>query len=458
MQSSKALESSFRDPSGFVFIKNGIIFRQVNLNYKENYEFLKNSGLYQSLVNDNFLVSHEEISTKSPNPEIEYRVIKPENVHFISYPYEWSFSQLKNAALTMLKIQRKSLDYGMSLKDCSAYNIQFVNCKPKLIDTLSFEIYREGRPWIAYRQFCQHFLSPLALMSLKDIRLNQLLRIYIDGVPLDLASSLLPLNSYLKPSLLSHIHLHSTSQKYFSKRHINKEKKLFSRSSLIRLTENLESIVNKLHWTPEGTEWANYYEQTNYLANSFNFKKEAVNKFLNMVNPKSVWDLGANIGVFSRIASDKGINTLSIDTDPAAVEKNYLECLKNNENAILPLVIDLTNPSPSIGWNNHERISLIERGPADTVFALALIHHLAITNNVPIDRIAKFFSQICDTLIIEFISKNDSQVQNLLLSREDIFTNYTKYAFENDFKKYYNIIDSIRIINSERFLYLMKRR
>jgi len=204
MMNSVTIPSSFRDPSGVLFVRDGSIFRQVNTIYKDNYDHLMNSGIYETLVADKLLIPHEEVDIEGVNPDLAYKIIKPELIPFISYPYEWSFSQLKDAALATLRIQKRSVDFGMSLKDCSAYNIQFRNGKPVFIDTLSFEKYHEGQPWVAYRQFCQHFLAPLALMSCRDVRLNQLLRVYIDGVPLDLASSLLPFRTRFVFSLLSH--------------------------------------------------------------------------------------------------------------------------------------------------------------------------------------------------------------------------------------------------------------
>ena len=159
LKKNKNIPSSFRDPSGFLFYQDDTIYRQVNNIYKENYDHLMNSGLYQALIDAQLLIPHQEVDIKGTRPDKAYKIIKPEKIPFISYPYEWSFSQLKNAALTTLHIQKKALDFGMSLKDCSAYNIQFRKCRPVLIDSLSFEKYPEGEPWVAYRQFCQHFLS-----------------------------------------------------------------------------------------------------------------------------------------------------------------------------------------------------------------------------------------------------------------------------------------------------------
>ena len=304
--SSAQFPASFRDPSGFLFQQEGVIYRQVNLAYKDDYDHLMGSGLYQSLVDDSLLIPHQEVSVESPAPELAYRIIKPEPVPFISYPYEWCFSQLKDAALTTLKIQKTALDFGMSLKDCSAYNIQFRNGRPIFIDTLSFEKYREGQPWVAYRQFCQHFLAPLAVMSCKDVRLNQLLRVYIDGMPLDLASSLLPIGTRFKFSLLSHIHLHARSQSHFADRTVNIKSRRLSRIGLLGIIASLESAVKKLKWQPAGTEWADYYQDTNYSPQAFEHKKAIVAGFLDRVRPSTVWDLGANVGIFSRLAGERG--------------------------------------------------------------------------------------------------------------------------------------------------------
>ena len=457
--SSLKLPSSFRDPSGFLFMLNGTFYRQINSIYKYNYEQLKISGLYKALTDAELLISHEEVNVKLTEDLKAYKIIKPKKVLFISYPYEWCFSQLKDAALTTLAIQKIALNFGMSLKDCSAYNIQFQNGKPIFIDTLSFEKYREGEAWVAYRQFCQHFLAPLSLMSYKDIRLNQLLRIYIDGIPLDLTSSLLPFRTFFSFSLLSHIHLHARSQRYFANKTVKKKDYKISRSSFLSLINSLESITRKLKWKAEGTEWVDYYyNEINYSSSALQDKEKIVAEFLDKTKPKIVWDLGANIGKFSRIASDKGIQTISFDIDPAAIEINYIESVKKGETNILPLVLDLTNPSPPIGWKNQERMSLIERGPADTVLALAIIHHLAISNNLPFDKIADFLDSIClKFLIIEFIPKSDSQVQRLLSTREDIFYDYTQKKFEEELGKNFKIQESIKVKGSERTLYLMKK-
>lgn len=458
---SGQLAASFRDPSGFLFSRGGVLYRQVNRAYEQEYVRLFESGLYDKLVKARLLIPHVETNQAAADPTGEtcFKVIQPERVPFISFPYEWSFGQLKEAALVTLSIQRRALKLGMSLKDASAYNTQFVRGRATLIDTLSFEMYKEGQPWVAYRQFCQHFLAPLALMALKDVRLNQLLRVYIDGIPLDLASELLPWKSRLNFGLLTHIHAHASAQKRYAGEEIKSRtsSNAMSKQAMTGLIENLESTIQKLTWTPHGTEWGNYYDITNYSDAAFEHKKQLVKEWSGRLKPSLVWDLGANNGVFSRVAGEAGAFVVSSDIDPTAVEQNYRQVKAEKTENLLPLLIDLTNPSPSIGWANDERDSFATRGPADMALALALIHHLAISNNVPLLQVADFFAQLAKWLVIEFVPKADSQVQKLLVSREDIFPNYTREGFEAAFCQRFRIVEAVHVRESERVLYLMER-
>lgn len=452
--------SSFRDPSGFVFWRDQTLYRQINRRYQEDYDCLRSSGLYEQLVAAKLLIPHQEVTIAPERPEYAYQIIQPVRVPFVSYPYEWSFSQLKHAALLTLKIQEIALTCGMSLKDSSAYNVQFYQGRPIFIDTLSFERYRTGAPWVAYRQFCQHFLAPLALMAYTDIRLHQLLRIYIDGIPLDLTRKLLPVRTLLRFPLLLHLHVHAASASYFANKTIPavSRQKMMSRRAFAGLLDSLKSGIQSLRWRPAGTEWADYYHDTNYSATAFRHKHEALQAFLKEVSPHSVWDLGANTGEFSRLASQRGIPTIAFDFDPAVVEQLYLTTRAVSDPCLLPLLMDLTNPSPALGWQHQERQSLQARGPVDLVLALALIHHLAIGNNVPFRQAAHFFSSLGRTLVIEFVPKTDSQVQRLLVTRQDIFDAYTREEFERAFQEVFRIEQSIDLQESERRLYLMKVR
>ncbi|MCL5970619.1 MAG: SAM-dependent methyltransferase [Patescibacteria group bacterium] len=458
MKTSK-ISASFRDPSGFIFSQNGEIYRQINNSYQENYELLIKSGLYGKLISLGYLIPHEEVNKTFLSLK-SFKTIKPHKIPFISYPYEWCFSMLKAAALLTLNVQKTALEHGMSLKDASAFNVQFLNGKPILIDTLSFERYEEGKPWVAYRQFVEHFLAPLALMSFTDIRFNRLFTLFLDGVPTDLASHLLPLRCRFKPSLLLHIYAHSQSQKRFSNKKLteNQKQHSFSRQAFCGLLESLEGTIKSLNWDPKGTKWSNYYEDNNYTTRSMKQKAQLVREFIRFIKPKTVWDMGANTGFFSRIVAQNAASVISFDNDPAVLEQNYLKAVANKEKNILPLFCDLTNPNPALGWANQERFSLLQRGPVDAILALALIHHLTIAQNIPLTYTASLFSRISNFLIIEFVPKEDSQGKRLLANREDIFPEYNQEGFEKAFKQFFQIKKTCPIKESTRVLYLMEKR
>jgi hypothetical protein len=451
---------SFRDPSGMILVENGVILRCVRKSYKKEFDHLIESGLYEKLAHRKLLIPHKEVSSKYTEDDSIYKTIQPEQIPFISYPYEWSFTQLKDAAKLTLQVQKIALQYGMILKDASAYNVQFYKGKPIFIDTLSFEIYDERLPWVAYQQFCKHFLVPLVLMQYLGYKCGLLPKVFIDGVDLDLASSLLPWSTRFRMSLLLHIHIHAKSQNYYAGKgdKISKNKRTMGKVAMQGLIDSLFSCISNAKNKKLNTEWGRYYRITNYSDEAMSHKKIIVEDFINRIKPASVCDLGGNNGTFSRIPASKKIPTLSFDIDPVAIDCSYKYAREKKESMILPLVMDLTNPSPSLGWSNRERMSFTERVNCDMVLALALIHHLAISNNVPLKDLADFFAMCGKTIVIEFVPKADSQVKKLLDSRKDIFYEYDQKNFESIFSEVFKIIDSVPVNGTVRTLYLMERK
>ena len=446
------LPGSFRDPAGHVFVSEGTLYRQIEPAGREAYQRLMQSGLYESLVGDLLLVSHEDLG--SPLGQPHATLIRPERVPMVSYPYEWCFSQLRDAALAMLAVARKALTFGMVLKDASAYNIQFLRGRPILIDTLSFESY-SGGPWVAYRQFCQHFYAPLLLWSVTDPRLARLSQVFIDGVPLSLASKLLPRRSWLKPGALFHIHMHAAAERKLSGSSSSGGPTPSGRGNIEALLESLERAVTATRWTPK-SEWSSYYaDQPSYAPEAFARKLDLVTGWLNRLQPATVWDVGANTGQFSKVAAKQGAHAVALDSDPACVETLYREARAERLETLLPLVADLASPSPAIGWANVERQTLEQRGPADLVLALAVIHHLAIGNNVPLAAVADYFARIGRRAIVEFVPKSDPMVQRMMASRADIFESYTAEEFERAFSARFTIEQRAVISTSDRLLYLM---
>ena len=456
---------SFRDPSGFVFFQDGVAYRQVNAAAGDPYRQLMGCGLYEELARERLLVPHEEVPLRLADAPPALAVLKPEQIPFISYPYEWCFSALKSAALLTLDIQRRALKRGLVLRDASAYNIQFVGTRPIFIDTLSFGTYVEGRPWLAYRQFCQHFLAPLALMAFVDPSLVELSRTHIDGVPLALASKLLPVTSRLRPGVLMHLHLHARSEARTSAPPQNGVETPRSagmgRTAMLGLIDSLERTIRGLELAPARTLWSTYGTHLNYSQAAQAQKRQLVAQMIHTAGRtrlQSVWDLGANTGEYSRIAADAGARVIAFDGDLAVVEKHFRNASTRGDDLVLPLFQDLSNPSPAMGWAHAERRSLVERGPADLCLALALIHHLAIGGNVPLGRIAELFGGITRRLIIEFVPKEDSQVARMLSLREDVFPGYTEEAFTQAFGDVFTIVQSVRIMETMRTLYFMERR
>jgi hypothetical protein len=448
--------ASFRDPSGFLVEQGGEFLRVVQPVYAEDYKRLFDSGLYAALTDRKLLIPHQEI----PNPGFDgaFKVLRPRQLSFISYPYEWCFSQLKDAALATLAIQNAALEHGMALKDASAFNIQFVDGQPALIDLLSFEKL-EPHPWNAYGQFCRHFLAPLALISRCDPRLGRLSMVHLDGVPLDLACKLLRGRGRWNLWLLMHLYWHAASERKAAGRPAaDVPRRNYSLNSLRGLMAGLESAVNNLRWRPAKAAWANYYDRTVTGGNYLRHKTEIVADMLHRVQPRAVWDLGANTGLFSRLAAEAGAETYSFDADPDCVEINYLEARRREESRLLPLLMDLTNPSPAIGWDHRERMSWLERRRPDLLMALGLVHHLAIANNLPLARLAEFCARAAPALVIEFVPKDDPNAKKLLTVRRDIFPGYTRENFEREFSRRFVMDHSRRVENSERVVYLMRAK
>lgn len=460
LASDGVVGGSFRDPSGFVFRFSNSVYRQVNYSYAETLQMVEESGLYTELTNRHLLVHHSDADVRPPDPARAARVLLPEQIPFVAYPYEWCFGQLKDAAIATLTVQQVALEYGMTLKDASAFNIQFLRGRPTLIDSLSFEPYVEGMPWTAYRQFCEHFLGPLMLVATVDPWLARLSALTADGVALETLSRLLPRTTWLRPSFLLHVHLHARSVRHYGGKAVPSgvKKRGLSREGMRNLVDGLLHTVQRIDWSPAGTQWADYESTHNYSDREQQAKSRMVGELLDAIRPDVVWDMGANTGEFSRVAIAAGARVVSMDVDPSAVELNYRRMRESAEERLHPLWIDLRVPSCNLGWANEERDSLARRSDADVVLALALVHHLAIGANLPLPRIVEWFSRLAPHLVIEFVPKADPQAQRLLVSREDIFADYTRSAFEAALQKHFSVMRAHEVTESGRMIYHGVRR
>jgi hypothetical protein len=452
-----AIPSSYRDPCGFVFKYQNQYLRAISNVGIESYQMLMSSGLYTSLTERNLLISHQERISPEGLPEDIVMVLQPKQVHTISYAWEWSFTMLKDAAICTLQNAVHALSKGMVLKDANIYNIQFVDGEPLLIDTLSFEKYREGEPWIAYRQFCEHFLAPLVLMHYAEASMNRLLQVYPDGIPLDICLQLLP----LKARFNLHVYLHLVLQSRLSAKHPVKPaagKQHFSRKKMDILLKGLIGFVEGLRMKPAASTWDKYYDETILSQDYLHQKKMLVRSFLENIPMSTLLDLGANDGAFTLLFQQRDIQIIAVDADNNCIERLYAYCRSNQIRNVLPLIGNLAYPSSGVGWNNEERTSLPNRLQADVCMALALIHHLAITHHIPMDSILRFMHHRCRYLLIEFVPKEDPKVQELLANRADIFEHYHLSEFKKIAIRYFDILREETVAGTERTLFLLQRK
>lgn len=450
--------SSFRDPSGFIFEQNGSVYRQINLLYKEHYDQLLSSGLYEYLVTRKLLISHNEAKDVGTADARAYKIIKPEKIDLISYPCEWSFDILKDAALFTLKIAIAALDHDMILKDATPYNIQWYKGKLIFIDTLSFEKYEEGKPWIAYRQFCESFLSPLLLMHYKKADLHEMQLAYPEGIPLDITQRLLPWRSKFSIHTWLHIHMHAK----FGKRNAGKNEQhaVVSKKKLTDLIMSLQTLIRSLRFENIRTTWGNYYEEAAKRETYLETKKEIIKNWLNELPPLNTGiDFGSNNGEFTKLLTEKNIQSVAMDIDPVAINKLYLGNKESINELIQPLLVDLSKPTPSYGLNNTERQSLLERIHDRGIgLHLALIHHLCLGKNIPFTAISSMLNDCCKYLVIEFVPKSDYRSQILLSNKKDIYDWYTEEIFEKEFSGYFNIRKKMSIGETGRIIFLMESK
>ena len=456
MMVSKQHPASFRDPAGFMFEYGEKFYRQVNQSYAANYTLLKYSGLYDQLVKENKLLAHTEIDACITEYTNWYKTLLPEQLTFISYPYEWCFSQWKDAALLTLSILKISVLHGMILKDATPFNIQFVKGSPVLIDTLSFEKYDATKPWIAYRQFVECFIAPLLLARYQSPELLKFFRLYPDGIPLKILVNLLPLKSKFNLNVLLHIILPASI--WGNKKTATKTTTAFNKQKLLHIIDNLISFVLSVKLPAAVTNWNNYYEETVFSSEYVEEKIKTLKEWIQLLPVNSVLDIGTNTGLFAQMTAAEGKFTVAVDADIDCIDRLYNTCKRDKITNLLPLCVDVTNPTPSIGWDNDERDAFYPRAKADLCMALALIHHLAIGKNVGFTQMARTFSKIAPWLIIEFIPKTDSKIALLLQNRTDIFETYNELSFTNVFEKIFTIEKKEVLTNTGRILFLMKRK
>lgn len=449
------IDGSFRDPAGHVFERDGRIFRSVTQVGRNNYEATKNA--MDSLVTSGRLVGFQEVDPAGLDISGAEILLEHPRLNFVSYPYEWSFSLLKSAALFHLDLQLDMLEQGITLSDATAFNVQFAGPKPVFIDHLSLRPYKEGEFWLGHKQFCEQFLNPLLLRAQFDVPHNAWYRGSPDGIPTEHMARILPWRSRISWRSLANIILPARFQSGATSdasAKFSTEGRALPKVAFAGMLRQLRKwIANLAPKNAERTVWAYYASTTTYDDAETLAKREFVERFIKSERPEFVIDLGCNTGDYSELSLSAGATqVIGFDFDQQALDTAYSRAIEKGLN-FLPLFLDASNPSPSQGWRERERPGFAKRMQADAVLALAFEHHLAIAKNAPISQVIDWITSIAPKGIIEFVPKEDPTVQKMLLLRQDIFPDYCVENFHRHLAKTTSITGCAVVSKSGRTLF-----
>ena len=452
-------EGSFRDPAGQVFYHSNKVYRIVNQTGKKRIDFLNSKDLINKSSKNNFLIESRLLNGQEikdlgfKNEEI---IFEHKKLPYVSYPYEWSFSQLKAAALHHLDFNLFLIDQGATLIDASAYNIQFIGSKPIFIDLLSIKEYIEGEYWYGHKQFCENFLNPLILTSKKGVQFNNWFKGNLEGIPTNDLNNLLNFLDKFSYNIFVHVYLLNKFENKYKDQ--NKEVKInlkrkFPKNNFISMLKQLRSFIKNLKPKKIKTVWENYSVANTYEKSEENEKVKIVKKFINENKFNKIIDLGCNDGFYSKIAVNENTNfVVGFDYDPISIDRAFND-LKKNQTNFLPLIFDATNPSSNIGWNESERKSFNKRVDFDALLALAFEHHLVIAKNIPLLDAINWLISLAPKGLIEFVPKNDETIQKMIKFKGDIFPDYNENNFKNCIEKKAKILSITQITSSGRKIY-----
>ncbi len=457
---------SFRDPSGCIFSKENNIYRSIFGPGVRDFEGARDAGIYEKLITKGMLVAHEEVEVFNGVPAGTVYCLSHPRLPMVSYPWEWPFSFFKDGALLHLDVMEELVPKGFWLRDASAFNVQFDGKRLCLIDTLSIGRRVPDSPWVGYGQFCSHFLAPLVLAAYCDIRMLSVFSHFINGFPLDMAVSMLSGLRKYQPGLFMHLTLHARYQNKADRKEDlggrepekTRRKMKVTDRGLVGLVRSLKKTIRGITWKSYSKIWKDYTEIRTYNPEDVSAKSDYVDKVVRKLAPSMVWDLGANTGEFSFIAASHGAFVVSVEGDPACTEFLYKKAFDvHGIRNILPLTMDLANPTPRLGWDSKERLSLKDRGPADLILSLALVHHLVFSCCVPVPMIAEWFAEMARYVLVEFVPPSDPMVKKMLANRNGEHHEYGLDVFTSSFEKFFEFEDQ-KTLQNGRVLFLYKRK
>jgi SAM-dependent methyltransferase len=455
----QAEPGSFRDPDSRVFREGGQILRALSAAGLEDWERLAGSRFFREMESAGKVVPTERLEDPAALPAGELSVaavLRHEPVPFVSYPYEWPFSMLRDAALLQLELLQAALAEDMILKDASPYNVQWRGSRPVFIDVGSFERLREGEPWAGYRQFCSLFLYPLMLQAYAGLDFQPWLRGSLEGIAPGEARAVLRGRHLFRRGVFTNVALHARLERREGDRDTRTELKRagFRKELIVANVTRLSKLIQKLGWGSSATAWSDYGERTHYESAELDRKDRFVATACASSNASLVWDLGCNDGRYSRIAADHGGYVVAVDGDHATADALYRTLADAGDERILPLVMDLSDPSPARGWRGRERSRLEDRGKPDLVLCLALIHHLSIAANVPLAEVVDWLSSLGGALVVEFADRGDPMVERLMArKREDAHPDYGSEQFERELGRRFEITRREELASGRRTLY-----
>ena len=450
---------SFRDRNGRVHYQDGRVLRTLSPRAYENWQRLREQPFFVEHMEAGRIVRTTDCGPLPGGGGL----IEHARVPFISYPYEWTFGMLKDAALLHLDLMRDALAAGFILKDSSAYNVQWLGVAPVFIDIPSIEPLGAGEPWVGYRQFCELFLYPLMLQAYRGVDFRPWLRGRIDGIPADEMRRLVSARDLLRPGVLLHVVAQSALQRRYSTNGRNVRGALadagFDKSLIGTNVEKLARLVRGMTVAQTSTEWSDYDRTHSYDAVEFDAKAAFVKRAAESRRWRLVWDLGCNTGTFSRLVAPHADHVVAMDADWMAVERLYQRQRADHESGgILPLVTNLADASPGQGWRGLERKDLAARGEPDLTLCLALVHHVVITANIPLADFIDWLSSHRTALVIEFVDRDDELVQALLANREDQYDDYTPDNFRKVLSDRFHIRSECSLKNGKRTVFFAEAR
>jgi SAM-dependent methyltransferase len=456
---------SFRDPDSRVFYTPEGVFRALSERGLADWNALAATKLFERFTAEGTLVRTEPLDGSTGFPELLTKecaaVLRHELIPFVSYPYEWPFGMLKDAALLQLELLLAALDEDMVLKDSSPYNVQWRGAQPVFVDIGSFEELAEGEPWVGYRQFCMLYLYPLVLQAYKGIAYHPWLRGSIDGIAPAECRSVMSFRDRFRRGLFSHVFLHSRLERRHADRAREVKQELrragFKKELIVANVRKMRKLIGRLTWDPPEGVWTEYGTTTTYTDEDSQRKADFVRQVATSRRWGLVWDLGCNDGHYSRIAAEGARYVVAVDADQGPVELLYRSLREGGERSVLPLTMNLADPSPNLGWRGLERKALQERGTPELVLALALVHHVAISANVPVREFIDWLASLGTSLVIEFPTREDPMVQKLLAAkREGLHSDYEREFFERCLSEAFDVERSERLASGTRLLYFAR--